>query len=403
MPEDFDGQLREGAARFAAAMTPGPAHLIRARGDQRRRRRAAGSAVLALAVILGGGGVAYATIGQPGPPVPPLSPPAPSETQGRSASGTPAPDAPVPQGAALAGAPGIVAVTASGAVVLLDPATGTVTRALVVSGAVGDEVSVSPDGSTVYYAVRRGCTDQVESVPVSGGSPTAITAGVLPAISPDGTKLAVFREPYGSDGEPVYGCVGTSGPQTAQFMLVVRDLSSGAETVYRSPPGIEADLPVPVSHLSWAPDGGRLAVSAGGVQGNMGWGLVMIHPATDRHYLPAGYSAASGQGVPVAGARGDAGGYYREGVFLPDGHLFVSRVCCAGVPVRNTSSLMWEIDTGGRLVRKVAAGFTDRHTSLNADATGHWLLYLSGSDLFVSANGNASVKLTSGLLAAAWR
>lgn len=98
-----------------------------------------------------------------------------------------------------------------------------------------------------------------------------------------------------------------------------------------------------------------------------------------------------------------ADSYYREGVFLPDGQLFVNQVCCSGEPVRDTSSLLWEIDSAGRLYRQVAIGLTNRdHSSLDADPAGYWLLYLSGQDLFVSQDGTAPFILTSGLIAAAW-
>jgi hypothetical protein len=51
----------------------------------------------------------------------------------------------------------------------------------------------------------------------------------------------------------------------------------------------------------------------------------------------------------------------------------------------------------------VAVGFANRdHSSLDADQTGHWLLYLSGQDLFVSLDGSDPFMLTSGLIAAAW-
>ena len=84
-----------------------------------------------------------------------------------------------------------MAVTTAGALVRLDPATGSVTQTLVPSGVLGDEVSVSPDGSTVYFAEGAGCHAEVESVSTSGGDLTAIAPGQLPAISPDGTQAGV--------------------------------------------------------------------------------------------------------------------------------------------------------------------------------------------------------------------
>lgn len=334
----------------------------------------------------GGASTAYASFDRPG-----LAP------QAKGAS--PAPLSGVP----WLGRPEIAAVTTKGALVVLNPLTGVASRILVASGVVGDAVSVSPNGATVYFTARRGCVYEVESVPTAGGRPTAITPGVMPAISPDGTRLAFAREPFGGGSEPYFYATGCHQPgrMVTEFNVVVRDLRDGHEAIYPTPPGAASNVPYPVSRLSWAPDGRRLLVSVGPSQDNEGWDLVEIDPATSRYYLPSSSSGASA--VPVAAGRDAARSYYREGVFLPGGDVFVNRTCCAGVGAGVTSSLLWEIDPSGHLVRQVAIGFLDRdHHSLDADPAGHWLLYLSGHDLFVSLEGNAPFLLTSGLTAAAW-
>lgn len=59
--------------------------------------------------------------------------------------------------------------------------------------------------------------------------------------------------------------------------------------------------------------------------------------------------------------------------------------------------------TGGALVHQVALGYpTLDHTSLAANSTGRWLLYLAGNDLYVSENGARPSKLATGLIAATW-
>lgn len=73
MPDKFSETLRDGSARLAEDVTPTPARLVRARGDQRRRRRVAGSVVLSVAVIAGGIGGLYG-FGQLGRTVTPPSP-----------------------------------------------------------------------------------------------------------------------------------------------------------------------------------------------------------------------------------------------------------------------------------------------------------------------------------------
>src|SRR5689334_22113033 len=92
-----------------------------------------------------------------------------------------------------------------------------------------------------------------------------------------------------------------------------------------------------------------------------------------------------GRGAGRPGSPTPQQSYLREGVYMPDGGLFVSRACCGGDPPRNTSRLMWEVNADGLLTRQVAVGFaTVDHTSLDVSADGRWLLYLAGNDLYVS-------------------
>jgi hypothetical protein len=291
--------------------------------------------------------------------------------------------------------PGMVAVTTHGALVVLNPATGAVARTLLSSGVTGDEVTVSASGQ-VYFAVKHGCTHNIESVPVGGGTPVVITAGTLPAISPDGSKLAFASEP-----SLTIGCMPSTPDLTPLFKVVVRTLSTGAETDFPMVPnGTQSSLPAPVSHLSWGPDSQHLAVSTSPIQDNEGWDLALVDTATAKYYL-------SGSGisyVPVTGSPSRQRSYLREGVYQPNGDLFVSRACCAGVPVQNTSRLMWEVTPGGTLVHQVAIGYPSlEHTSLDVSANGGWLLYLAGHGLYVSQGGATPRELTTGLIAAAWQ
>ena len=295
---------------------------------------------------------------------------------------------------APASRPGIVAVTTAGALVRLDPVAGNVTQTLVSGGVIGDEISVSPDGSTVYFAQGAGCKAEVESIAIGGGTPAPIAAGELPAISPDGSKLAIARQPLFSNS-----CTAGDLYVAKNFKLVIRTLRSGTEQVLPLPPRIgQSGLFPPISHLSWAADSVRLAVSLAAVQDNEGWGLDIVDTSAAKYYLPPGSGVTN---VPVSGSPSAQRSYLREGVFLPDGNLFISRACCGGVPVRNTSRLMWEVTTSGALVHQVAIGYPNLdHVSLAA--SGQWLLYLAGNDLYISQNGNMPVKLTGGLIAAAW-
>jgi hypothetical protein len=65
---------------------------------------------------------------------------------------------------------------------------------------------------------------------------------------------------------------------------------------------------------------------------------------------------------------------------------------------------MLKVDPGtGAVSQRVAIGRPAvDHTSLDADRTGRWLLYLSGSDLLVSDGGATPTTLASGFVAADW-
>ncbi|HUY46702.1 MAG TPA: hypothetical protein VMV92_13360 [Streptosporangiaceae bacterium] len=290
--------------------------------------------------------------------------------------------------------PAMVAVTSRGALVVLSRATGAPNRTLVPSGVLGDEISASPDGRTVYFSRRHGCTDDVESVPVTGGPPALISTGSMPAVSPDGATLAFARQPSLTPH-----CTPNTANLSAQFNLVVRTLGSGVERVYPMlPAGQSSGLPAPISHLSWAPNSTLLAVSIASIQDNEGWQIVLMDTTTAQDYL----GGTGDTSVPVTGS-GRRRSYWREGVFMPDGGLFVSRACCAGVPVRNTSKLMWEVSTTGAFRHLVAIGFPGlQHISLAANHSGNWLLYLAGGDLYVSYRGARPRQLGGGLIAAAW-
>jgi hypothetical protein len=295
-----------------------------------------------------------------------------------------------------AGPPPIVAVTKAGALEVLNPATGTAETQLVAAGVIGDEVSVSAS-DTIYFAVRRGCTDEIESVPLAGGTPVPVTAGQLPALSPDGTRLAFASEP---DLNAPGSCLPSGGDPVPLYQLAVRTLATGAQVTYpMMPAGSDSGLPAPISHVSWAPDGQHLAVSVASVEDNEGWNLALVSTGVAKYYLSgAGVTYVLPTGSPTPKLS-----YLREGIYLPDGNLFVSRACGGGEPETSTSRLMWEVSPAGTLVHQVAIGFADLdHDSLDASPDGAWLLYLGGGNLFVSRGGAAPRQLTSGLIAAAF-
>jgi hypothetical protein len=137
-------------------------------------------------------------------------------------------------------------------------------------------------------------------------------------------------------------------------------------------------------------------VSVGGGQDFEQWSLGIVDRAVDKYYAPV-----NARPVPVVGT---ARSYYREAVFLPSGDLFVDKDCCSGYPPHVVSSALATVDPAtGATRQQIAVGVAARdHTSLDADGTGQWLLYLSGPDLLVSQAGAKPTTLATGFQAASW-
>jgi len=286
----------------------------------------------------------------------------------------------------------MVAVTTAGALVTLNPATGVVAKTLVPTGVMGDEISVSASGH-VYFAVKNGCTSKIEEIPASGGTAAVLALGSLPAVSPDGTKLAYASQPILTQQ-----CASQASSLISSYNLKIRTVSNGTTATLPMISGQGGGLPAPISHLSWANDNDHLAVSVAALQDNEGWGVYLADTRVAQAYL----QSPGVTNLPVTGSDSQQS-YLREGVYMPNGNLFVSRACCGGFPVNNTSRLMWEVNTSGVLVHQVALGFANLdHTSLDVSPDSNWLLYLAGNDLYVSHGGATPSKLTTGLIAAAW-
>ena len=377
-PEEFNDRLRRGAADVATQADPSPAGTVRRRGDRRRHRYMLTSGLLAFAIGAGGGGFGYASF----------------TTASSGNNGAPTGTAVTAPPVSGTRQPGIVAVTTTGQVDVLNPRTGLATATLTGSQeTVGDEIAVSRDG-TVYFSVhpKNSCRDEIESVPLTGGTPAPVASGALPAISPDGADLAFVSEPLGA--------IPAQCGAPAAIAVVVLNLDTRAQTRYPAPPGGDG-LISPVSHLSWSPGGAVLLVSSGPVQDNEGWQLNRLNIATATYYVPDNAQTAAKRDVLAATAQ-SPGSYFEEGVYLPDGNLFVDRVCCTGVPVKTTSNVLEKVSTAGAEISQVALGYLPRrHGSL--DAVPGWLLYLSGTELFVVADGHAAKPLSNfGFVAASW-
>jgi hypothetical protein len=306
-----------------------------------------------------------------------------------SSTGTAPTDVPTRRASPPPRPPALAAVTTAGNLQSLDPSTGQPVATLA-SGVTGDEVSLTPDHTHVYFETAPDCFHRILSVPLRGGATSLVAAGSHPTVSPDGTKFAYAVEPLGP------GCPGGPTNPAILYYVVVQPLPGGTPSVFSLPPSlVNTRQTRTVDHLSWAPDNRHLAVSIDGGADSKQWNAFVMDTTTDHYYVPE-----SGTGVPVEQG---GGFYYRQAVFEPDGNLFANVVCCSGAKTP-TATVMAEVDLTGKTVREISSGLTDRdHTSLAADSGGHWVLYLAGSDLVASADASApSVVSTAGFLAADW-
>jgi Tol biopolymer transport system component len=122
-------------------------------------------------------------------------------------------------------------------------------RALIEAQVALESVRLTPDGSSIVYALRRVVDGEYESHlwlrPLRGGRARRLTRGRVrdgtPAVSPDGRQLAFVRTPVGD--------------ADAQAQAWVLPLDGGE-------PWRLTSLPHGVSSVHWSPDGSRLALVA---------------------------------------------------------------------------------------------------------------------------------------------
>src|SRR2546427_2494994 len=222
------------------------------------------------------------------PPSGAITTPTGIPTRQAPSTGTASIDVPTRRASPPPRPPALVAVTTAGNLQSLDPSTGHPVATLA-SGATGDEVSLTPDRTQVYFETDPDCFHRILSVPLRGGATSLIAAGSHPTVSPDGTKFAYAVEPLGP------GC--PSGPTNAAtlYYVVVQPLPGGTPSVFSLPPSlVNARQTRTVDHLSWAPDNRRLVVSIGGGADDKQWDAFVMDTTTDHYYAPE-----SGTGVPV--------------------------------------------------------------------------------------------------------
>ena len=135
--------------------------------------------------------------------------------------------------------------------------------------------ALSPDGRTVYW--ERCCEPAPGTVfraPVEGGEPEQVVNGAYPAISPDGSRLAVV---------------------VLQWIAVV-DLRTGESTRFAAS---EESSPAELTNITWSPDGRSVVFEQ---YGNApGEGRVMVLDVDDAASLDDARSvvAANDDGTPM--------------------------------------------------------------------------------------------------------
>lgn len=225
---------------------------------------------------------------------------------------------------------------------------------------------VSPDGQTVYYETCcEPASGEVFRVPITGGEPELVTSGTSPAVSPDGTKLAVIE---------------------LQDLLVI-DLADGSEQRYRLADGEGVVL---LANPSWSPDGTRLALERYDVSLDDGRVVVVTVDGTD---------GALQQAVTVA--RTDANGIPMHPVFDQAGAIVVIRQLPALDASQGARSETYRSSGDTRLIEAVS--LDQPVLSQRTAGGGRFLLRTLADGTLVADLGDRTVAIPgTGLLDAAW-
>jgi hypothetical protein len=286
--------------------------------------------------------------------------------------------------------PALVAVMADGKLAVLDPATGA-TRTVLAQAAAMSSVALDRVHQVVYYdtASEPSCHDpatSIFSVPLAGGAATQVVpSGCAPTVSDDGAKLA-------------YAVATNRGIGDIATTIHIRDLATGHESTIADPePGSNGLPDGPVVQLSWSADGAKLLLSLGSVQDLEGQGVYVVDVASGKATLVPTVPAVPGQRANEV--------YFEPAAFLPTGVMFANLQCCAGNgnPDPPSSNLVVVDTVTGNVLHTVAVGIpANTHTSLRADESGDWLLYVTNGDLEVSRGLAKPSVLVHGVVSADW-
>ena len=305
--------------------------------------------------------------------------------------------------------PAEIAAIVGGSVVMLDGRDGHTLRTLAThtEATTGgfpylEGVSLSPDRKTVFYALAGDCgVATVYRVAADGHTPPApVLGGVSPAVSPDGHKLAyavAATEPAPAPAAvpAVPGGAEDGGAlgRRCQNSIVVRDLKTGAERVWRYPDTSDYSTALyrdaVITEIAWAPDSTRLAYTLSYEGDSIS--ILDTEKNTD-------LSQTEEVVVPGGGGNSSHPAWQATTGLLG---LFNSRFeCCfddnyTGPP----RALLFDPE------RRLAAALLPpgrRVTALDFDPSGAHLLFVDGGRLYRRSGTQAPVALTAGVTHADW-
>lgn len=285
------------------------------------------------------------------------------------------------------GVPATLIAVSGRYLVVADGSTGTVQLDVPVPRGLRPlHVSVAPAGPTVYVSASgRACENELLRLALPGGAWEPLGSGDIPAISPDGRRLA-----FALPGPPC-----ATSPR-----LVVRDLVTGRDRVWAAgSAGGPGRIPLSLLSLSWAEDSRHLAFilqyrrRSGGrkarpgdtdlrmidvdvdVGGRLLTSSLIEPPDEDAAYLLASFRSRFGSIAALEACCG------------PDPAEF--RV--VSIDTTTGEQLTPLLDPGGRL------------RSMDFDVTGWHLLFVTEDpERLLRWSGDEPVELGSGFLSAAW-
>jgi hypothetical protein len=324
----------------------------------------------------------------------------------RSPGGTAAPDPPladrraaVPSDTTIVNAglptnraPAEIVALSGTEVVVLESATGHRLRVLAAhpeadpaTGVFLEGVAVTPDHRSAYYSVAGPCgAGTIYRVPVDGrGTPERVATGISPAVSPNGSKLA-YAAPGGT---------GIDGRPRCNNQIVVRELASGAERVWRYPDDADHSQALyqdgAIMKIAWAPDSTRLAYTLS----YEGDGVSVLDTAVDR-------DLSQTLEVVVPGGGGDS----REPTWqASSGRLAIVNSafgCCYDDNYTGPPRTLL-VDPALRISEDLLPP-GKRPAWLDFDTTGDHLLYVDGGTLYRRSRNGSPVVVGPGYVAADW-